>query len=75
MILGTDPRRAQSGDNSFTIYQKIHGTGRAGMNIIPSHNNLFNYYVDKIIDEFARLIIKTPKDKKIGCIINYLFQN
>ncbi len=75
VLLGTAGRRAQSGPNSFTIYQKVHCTGRGGMNMFPCHNSPFQYYVDKIINEFCMLILNKPESKNIGDIIEYIFQN
>ena len=68
--LGTANRYAQSGNNANLIYQS-----EQWMNIFPNHNNLFQYYVDKIINEFCRLILNKPESKKIGDIIEYVFQN
>jgi len=71
--LGTAPRYAQSGPNSVNIYQEVNMRG--GMNIIPSHNTLFQYYVDKIINEFCRLILNKPESGSIEDIMEYIFQN
>ncbi|MCE7748508.1 MAG: hypothetical protein GPJ51_08915 [Candidatus Heimdallarchaeota archaeon] len=75
-LLGTAARCAQSGPNSLNIYQDVFGaSGRGGMNIFPCHNGLFQYYVDKIINEFCRLILNKPESKKIGDIIDYILTN
>ena len=73
--LGSAPRYAQSGDGQYWIYQSIEGTGRGGMNIFPNHNNLFQFYVDKIINEFCRLILNKPESGSINDIMEYIFQN
>ena len=39
-----------------------------------NHNGLFQYNVDKITNEFCRILNK-PDSKKIGDIMEYIFQN
>ena len=75
VVLGTAGRCAQSGSQSSYIYQDVFGATRGGMNIFPCHNGLFQYYVDKIINEFCRLILNKPESKKIGDIIEYILTN